>query len=392
VEVKQKKVLPPVKAKLTENKEYVGNVTWPTIEELTVSNAVKAQYEDWYKIGMNRQRQKAHGDEVPTVRYPDLIITGAKKCGTTALKIFMNYHTWFQDTPGERHFFNRPTNWAKGYQWYHDQMPLTFKDEICYEKTPDYFDRPFIPERISKLENSKNIKFVHVLCDPVRRAFSHFLHMFTVQQVGQEGIGGPQPGFEFLQENFADITKEEAFERTVELAFGNLLGKEKDIDQMTPDEIRAAVADYFTRWDLKPGSKGRVFPLRIPDAVLTGSLYSTHINTYLHYFTQDQMLYLDATELIENPGMSLRRVADFAGVPQLITEENFYFDDEKGYFCMKPPIESARESFCLGSSKGRSKDKSLPVELKRRIRKFFDPFVKDLETKFTGDNYDHWDW
>ena len=44
------------------------------------------------------------------------------------------------------------------------------------------------------------------------------------------------------------------------------------------------------------------------------------------------MLYLDATELIENPGMSLRRVADFAGVPQLITEENFYFDDEKGIF------------------------------------------------------------
>jgi hypothetical protein len=204
VEVKQKKVLPPVKAKLTENKEYVGNVTWPTIEELTVSNAVKAQYEDWYKIGMNRQRQKAHGDEVPTVRYPDLIITGAKKCGTTALKIFMNYHTWFQDTPGERHFFNRPTNWAKGYQWYHDEMPLTFKNEICYEKTPDYFDRPFIPERISKLENSKDIKFVHVLCDPVRRAFSHFLHMFTVQQVGQEGIGGPQPGFEFLQGLFAD--------------------------------------------------------------------------------------------------------------------------------------------------------------------------------------------
>ena len=155
---------------------------------------------------------------------------------------------------------------------------------------------------------------------------------------------------------------------------------------MTDDEIRAAVADYFTRWDLKPGTKGRVFPLRIPDAVLTGSLYATHINTYLHYFSQDQMLYLDATELIENPGMSLRRVADFAGVPQLITEENFYFDDEKGlferrffiltivilgYFCMRPPIESARESFCLGSSKGRSKDKSLPVELKRRIRKFF---------------------
>jgi hypothetical protein len=101
---------------------------------------------------------------------------------------------------------------------------------------------------------------------------------------------------------------------------------------MSEDEIRSAVRMYFSRVDLMPGSPGKVFPLRIPDAVLTGSLYSTHINTYLHYFTQDQMLYLDATELIENPGMSLRRVADFAGVPQLITEENFYFDEEKGNF------------------------------------------------------------
>jgi len=130
---------------------------------------------------------------------------GAKKCGTTALKIFMNYHTWFQGTPGELQFFNRPSNWEKGYQWYHDQMPLTFKDEICYEKTPDYFDRPFIPERMAKIENAKDLKFVHVLCDPVRRSFSHFLHMFTVQQVGQWGVGGPQPGFEFLQ-GFFDLS------------------------------------------------------------------------------------------------------------------------------------------------------------------------------------------
>ena len=52
-----------------------------------------------YKKGMNRQRQKDHGSELPEKRNPDLIITGAKKCGTTALKIFMNYHNSFQDTP-----------------------------------------------------------------------------------------------------------------------------------------------------------------------------------------------------------------------------------------------------------------------------------------------------
>ena len=60
--------------------------------------------------------------------------------------------------------------------------------------------------------------------------------------------------------NFANISKEEAFEKTVELAFKNLLGEAKDIDQMSDDEIRAAVNDYYTRFDLKLNSQAPVLP------------------------------------------------------------------------------------------------------------------------------------
>ena len=129
---------------------------------------------------------------------------------------------------------------------YHDSMPLVYSDEVCYEKTPDYFDRPFVPERMSKLDNAQNVKFVHVLCDPVRRSFSHFNHMFTVQQTGQGGVGEAQPGFEFLNANFGDIPREEAFEKTVELAFKNMLGG-RDPNDMTDDEIRESLNDYYTR-------------------------------------------------------------------------------------------------------------------------------------------------
>lgn len=79
------------------------------------------------------------------------------------------------------HFFNRASNFKNGYDWYINEMPLVWSDEICYEKTPDYFDRPFVPERMSHLNNSESVKFIHVLCDPVHRSFSHFLHMFEVQ-------------------------------------------------------------------------------------------------------------------------------------------------------------------------------------------------------------------
>ena len=58
-------------------------------------------------------------------------------------------------------------------------MPLSYNDEVTYEKTPDYFDRPFVPERMAQMNDS--VKIISILCDPVHRAYSHFLHAFAVQ-------------------------------------------------------------------------------------------------------------------------------------------------------------------------------------------------------------------
>lgn len=121
------------------------NISYPEMHDLKIHSSMKEELSDFYKIGANRKRQFDHGTEIPHKRYPELIIVGAKKCGTTALKIFMNYHPGFRDTPGEKHFFNRPSNWKKGFSWYKDQSPLTYSDEVTYEKTPDYFDRSFVP-------------------------------------------------------------------------------------------------------------------------------------------------------------------------------------------------------------------------------------------------------
>ena len=61
VEVKKKEdplPMPKLKASLTENKEFRGDVVWPTMTELTVPNEIKEKYAEWYKQGINRQRQK----------------------------------------------------------------------------------------------------------------------------------------------------------------------------------------------------------------------------------------------------------------------------------------------------------------------------------------------
>ena len=89
---------PALKVGLSENVDYADGFTFPTTEELGLnwSPEIKEQMSGFLHQGMNRKRQKKHGQEIPKKRYPDLIITGAKKCGTTALKIFMNYHPVFQ--------------------------------------------------------------------------------------------------------------------------------------------------------------------------------------------------------------------------------------------------------------------------------------------------------
>ena len=133
------------------NGQVRTNISYPEMHDLKIHSSMKEELADFYKIGANRKRQFDHGTEIPHKRYPELIIVGAKKCGTTALKIFMNYHPGFRDTPGEKHFFNRPSNWKKGFSWYKDQSPLTYSDEVTYEKTPDYFDRSFVPGNGSSL-------------------------------------------------------------------------------------------------------------------------------------------------------------------------------------------------------------------------------------------------
>lgn len=123
-------------------------------------------------------------------------------------------------------------------------------------------------------------------------------------------------------------------------------------DELSPEEIRTLVKDYYSRWDAPPSE--RVYPLRIPDVLLTGGLYPLHIAQYARYLKLENMLFLDASELTENPGKVMRKVAQFTGVEELITEDNFYFDAEKGFYCMRPPREvSERGDFCLTSSKGR---------------------------------------
>ena len=89
-----------------------------------------------------------------THRLPQAIIIGVKKSGTFALLKYLGLNPRIKaairnpsnnsSNRNEIHFFDRDTNWAKGLDWYKDQMPLVCDlnkqpSTVVIEKTPGYF-------------------------------------------------------------------------------------------------------------------------------------------------------------------------------------------------------------------------------------------------------------
>ena len=60
-------------------------------------------------------------------------------------------------------------------EWYIKQMPFARDDEIVIEKSPPYMANADAGERIK--QDLPGAKFIWVICDPVRRAVSDWLHV-----------------------------------------------------------------------------------------------------------------------------------------------------------------------------------------------------------------------
>jgi len=81
-----------------------------------------------------------------------------------------------EKAPVEVHFFDRDGNYAKGLEWYQQQMPEVREDQISIEKSPSYFVTPEVPERIHGMNNS--IKLLLIVREPVTRVISDYTQIY----------------------------------------------------------------------------------------------------------------------------------------------------------------------------------------------------------------------
>jgi tetratricopeptide (TPR) repeat protein len=114
---------------------------------------------------------------------PNFFIIGAAKCGTTYFSNILNSHPQiYIPIFTEPHFYDNDENFQLGFQHY---LNTFFKGtHHVYKRgdcTPKYFHRhtKVIP-RLLEYNTNNSLQFILILRDPVKRAFSHYLHRVRV--------------------------------------------------------------------------------------------------------------------------------------------------------------------------------------------------------------------
>lgn len=215
-------------------------------------------------------------------------------------------------------------SYHKGLAWYRDLMPRTLEGQITMEKTPSYFVTREAPARISAM--SKNTKLIVVVRDPVTRAISDYTQT---------------------------------------------LSKRPDIPSFESLTFRNRSAGLIdTSWS----------------AIQIG-LYAKHLEPWLRHFPLSQMLFVSGERLVSDPAGELRRVQDFLGLKRIITDKHFYFNQTKGFPCLKK-AEGSGKPHCLGKTKGRAHP-AIAREVLRQLRDFYRPFNRKFY-QMTGRDFG-WD-
>ncbi|XP_021506402.2 heparan sulfate glucosamine 3-O-sulfotransferase 3B1 [Meriones unguiculatus] len=215
-------------------------------------------------------------------------------------------------------------SYHKGLAWYRDLMPRTLEGQITMEKTPSYFVTREAPARISAM--SKDTKLIVVVRDPVTRAISDYTQT---------------------------------------------LSKRPDIPSFESLTFRNRSAGLIdTSWS----------------AIQIG-LYAKHLEPWLRHFPLRQMLFVSGERLVSDPAGELRRVQDFLGLKRIITDKHFYFNQTKGFPCLKK-AEGSGKPHCLGKTKGRAHP-AIAREVLRQLRDFYRPFNRKFY-QMTGRDFG-WD-
>lgn len=241
-------------------------------------------------------------------RLPGCLIIGVRKGGTRALLEFLNLHPSIQAEKREMHFFDHDENYALGIDWYRKHMPFSFPDQITIEKTPAYFVSEVAPQRVYSMNES--ILLIIVVREPTERAISDYMQIHSNR-----------------------LRKKKPHESFEELA----------IDETTGD-----VRESYN--------------------AIRRSLYHKHMERWLKWFPLSNFHFVVGENLVKDPMSELAKVEKFLGIEHKLTDEYFYYNKTRGFYCMHKETHEK----CLARSKGRKHPDVDPI-IVGKLHRFFRP-------------------
>ncbi|WP_164667665.1 sulfotransferase domain-containing protein [Virgibacillus doumboii] len=205
---------------------------------------------------------------------PDFIIIGAQKGGTTSLYEYLIQHPKISGSIAkEVHYYD--ANYEKGLNWYKAHFHPSITNTIKGEATPYYLFHPKVPYRIR--EDSKNIKFIVLLRNPVDRAYSHYKMMV------KRGI---EP-----------------------LSFENAIDEE---DNRIHHEFEA-----LNKGEIDHSSLVQDF------SYISRGIYVSQLERWMTLFPKENFLILNSENFYENTESHMRKIEEFIGVNKW---ENYSFE------------------------------------------------------------------
>ncbi|KAH3847607.1 heparan sulfate glucosamine 3-O-sulfotransferase 1-like [Dreissena polymorpha] len=253
--------------------------------------------------------EKAFIGKNPAKRLPQAIIFGVRKAGTRALLEFLGLHPDIVVNVVEQHFFSNDVNYSKGLEYYREQMPASYEQQITIEKTPKYFIDIMAPERIYRMNHS--VKLILILRDPVVRLFSDYAQLVAKNK--ENNITYPP------------------------------------LEEMVLDENGEVNLDY---------------------KLVQVSVYYKHIIHWLEFFDLHQIHIVDGDKLIIDPYYEIYEAEKFLGVGHKIQRDIFFFNKTKGFYCVRQCTSSTSPP-CLGETKGRQHP-PVDKKLVEKLRTFFE--------------------
>lgn len=103
--------------------------------------------------------------------FPNFMIIGAQKAGTTALYEYLSKHPQIQPTKEkELHYFNCEARYKLGVEFYRSLFQVTSNSKLTFDASPGYLCNAKAPARI--YAHNPEVKIIILLRDPVERAYS----------------------------------------------------------------------------------------------------------------------------------------------------------------------------------------------------------------------------